>query len=594
MKKLITSWIFISTILLVQAQELKVSSNRDQVPSNSSIQITYTIENADKVKNFRPPNFSPFKSRGPSTSTSMQIINGNVSKSESYTYTLIPTKKGSFKIEPATAEINGKQKQSPPINIEVVDAIDQSAQGNTRNQQNQASDAIDEKQLAENLFVRVIPSKSSVYKGEQVNLTYKLYSRVSLRNIQMTKQPKYNNFLQKDIELGDDAKQQKIEVYNGKEFRTQTFNKVALFPTQAGKIEVPPIAFDAEILYRSQDPFFRSSFFTRTRAIPYSFKSNPIIIDVKSLPNSKPKGYIGGVGKFEYEVHYDKNETAANDPITLSIRISGQGNINLVNMEKPDFPSSFDVFDPKVKENVSTRANKVNGSKTYEYLIIPRGGGDFKMPDLVFSHFDPETGAYVSKNFEGPYISVSGETFDGEASPGVLGLEGKRSIDVLNEDIRYIQEGQISQNSYGAVFSQWWFWTLTIVPLISLAILPGLLSQYRNKMRAQQEMGAFASKNAIQKLRELEKSDADHEQKLGQVQQILWQFVAEKTRIPLAQLSKEKAVEQLKQAELNVQASEEWKDIIQKAEGMAYAPYGFKEIGDMIQRSVNCIQKMEA
>jgi len=578
---------------IASAQSFEVSANRDQVPSNSSVQVTYTIKDADMVKTFRAPDFSPFRSRGPSTSTSMQIVNGSVSKSESYTYVLVPTKKGTFTIPPASAVINGKKKTTEPITIEVTDAIKQGGQQGAQGGGNQNDGAIDEAKLAENLFVRVIPDKRTIYKGQQVNLTYKLYSRVSLRNIQMTKQPQYNNFLSREIELSNQAKQQKIEVYDGKEFRTQTFNKVALFPTQSGEIEVPPIEFDAEIIYREQDPFFRSSFFTRTRSIPYSFKSNRITLDIKDLPGAAPQGYTGGVGKFNYEVNYDRTETQAGDPITLKIRISGNGNISLVNMDTPDFPASFDVFDPKVKERVSNASSVVNGSKTYEYLLIPRGGGSFQMPNLAFSHFDPETGEFVSKNFEGPIIEVSGEAIDGASGTGAV-AGGGQEIDVLNEDIRFIQEGSLNPQSSDSPFGNWWFWLLSGLPVLSLFVLPTLLSSYRLRQREKAASGGFAAQNAFKRLQELKSDKAKASDKLAGLQQILWNYVSEKLQTPIAQLTKEKAVELMEGAKMNQEGILSWKGIVDEAEAMAYAPYGQKEVGNLTERAETCIKTLES
>lgn len=575
------------------AQSFEVSVNRDQVPSNSSVQVTYTIKNADKVKNFRAPDFSPFRSRGPSSSTSMQIVNGSVSKSESYTYVLIPTKKGSFTIPPAIATINGQKKTTESITIEVTDAIDQGKQQETQGGSGPNEGAIDEAKIAENLFVRVIPDKSTIYKGQQVNLTYKLYSRVSLRNIQMTKQPQYNNFLSREIELSNQAKQQKIEVFDGKEFRTQTFNKVALFPTQAGKIEVPPIEFDAEILYREQDPFFRSSFFTRTRSVPYSFKSNRITLDIEDLPGTPPQGYTGGVGQFNYEVNYDRTETKAGDPITLKIRISGNGNINLVNMETPDFPASFDVFDPKVKENVSNASSVVNGSKTYEYLLIPRGGGSFEMPDLNFSHFNPETGEFIAKNFEGPVIEVSGQAIDGASGAGAV-AGGGQEIDVLNEDIRFIQEGKVDNQSTASPFGSWWYWLLSGLPLLSLFVLPAALSSYRLKQREKAARGGFAAQHALKRLQALKSGKEEAGDKLAGLQQILWNYVSEKLQAPIAQLTKEKAVDLMEGEKMNQEGILSWKGLLDETEAMAYAPYGQKEIGDLAERAEACIKTLES
>ncbi len=558
---LLLLWAIVNPALAQVVFEAKV--DRKQVPINEQVKVSFTIKNGSSVKGFSPPDFNPFRSRGPSTSSSMQIINGNVSKSESFSYFLTPTKKGKFTIAPATVMNDGKKITSNSIQIEVVDASERkNKQGNSNENSN-----INDEEIAKNLYVRVIPNKRKAVKGEEIILTYKLFSRVRTSNINYTKTPQYNGFLHHEIELSQDAQRPKNEVVDGEQFQTQTFRKVALFPTQAGTLKIPAIEFSADVLFQERDPFFRNSFFTRTKRYPFEFKSNSISVEVEELPSS-PQGFTGGVGQLNYSVNYDKTETAANDPITLKINMNGTGNIGMLNIPDINFPASFELYDPKIKENIRKSGTHISGSKTYEYLIVPRGGGEFQIPDISLSHFDPEAGSYVTKNFEGPLIKVNGEVLE-ESAPGNVGSAEAGEIDVLNKDIRYIKAGSVKEQSRSSIINAPWFWMLSSLPLVALFGLPYLVAGFRIRKRTMASKGELAEKNALKKIKAI---DPNKDRIENDLQNILWGYISEKTKIPIASLNKEKAKEALYQKLSNTEHVEGILRLIEQCELLAYSP----------------------
>lgn len=544
----------------------EATTNTKQVPLNGQFKVSFTIKNGTNVKGFTPPDFNPFKSNGPSTSSSMQIMNGSVSKSESYTYILRPTQKGTFKIPPATVSNDGKRIRSNSIKIEVVDAVKQK----TSSPNGDGTQGVDEDELRKNLYVRVIPNKRKAYKGEEIILTYKLFSRVRTSNINYTKTPQYNGFLHHEIELSEQAQRPKNEVIDGVQFQTQTFKKVAVFATQSGNLQLPAIEFSADVLFQERDPFFRSSFFTRTKRYPFEFKSNTLLLDIQDLPPAQ-QGFTGGVGKFNYNVQYDKTNTAANEPITLKISASGQGNISMIDIPDIEFPASFESYDPKIKEKIRKSGSHISGSKTYEYLLVPRGGGEFKMPDLNLSYFDTEKGAYQAQQFEGPTIRVTGEMFDDSSinqNSGSVSKNDAQQIDVLNNDIRFIQGGSIAQQPQSTMINSVWFWVLSALPILLLFGLPYFISGMRVRRKKQISSGEMAEKNALKKLKSL---DASADKIENEIQSILWSYISEKTKVPIAQLNKQRAKEILT-PEISEDQAGKLVQFIDRCEQLAYTP----------------------
>ena len=238
--------LFIFTFNLAKAQRFTAAADVTQVPLNYSFDITYSVENGNLQK-FSPPRFDGFDAYGPAQSTNVSIVNGKVSKSVSYTYTLKPKKQGDFVIPPATAIVNGNEMQSNSISVKVIAAAKQSQQQAQqyndpfdvfRQQQRRQQPSEDDikKMVEKNIFVRVIPSKTSLYQGDQLSLSYKLYFRIQYQSLQATKNPSYNGFLSEEFKLPEPDRNEEppIETFEGKKYYVQEFKRVSLFPTKSG------------------------------------------------------------------------------------------------------------------------------------------------------------------------------------------------------------------------------------------------------------------------------------------------------------------------------------------------------------------------
>ncbi|MEZ5036192.1 MAG: BatD family protein [Chitinophagales bacterium] len=381
-----------------------------EVPENFTFDISFTVENGNLDK-FTPPNFNGFDVYGPSQSQNISIINGNVSKSFSYTYTLQPKKQGSFTINPANAVINGKTFSTQPIAIKVI-APQQKQTQNRRRQQNydpfedffgsgesqRPSEAEIKKELNEGIFVKVTPNKTTLYEGDQVTLSYKLYFRLRYDGLNATKMPTYNGFLSEDFDIPiDQQKEPEIEVYNGKKYYVQEFKRVALFPQKSGKTTIDPMSFSCVVGVEIPNNF--NPFFSDIEPYEYNFNSNAVNLEVLPLPSPQPKNFSGAVGKFNFQASYDKTQVKVGEPIKLKITYNGTGNLRLISAPKLTFPEEFEAYEPKLNENYASKGNIISGTKSYEYTLIPQDGGTFKLPEYEFGYFDLDKRLIQPLNF---------------------------------------------------------------------------------------------------------------------------------------------------------------------------------------------------
>lgn len=605
-KRLLTctllGFVLLQVSLFAQDVRFRAVADASEVYVGQPFRLTITMENAD-VKEYKAPSFKGFEVFGPSTMSSYNWVNGKSTQSKSYTYTLRPLSEGEFIIGAASGRIDGKEVKTNPITINVLppsgpppttqSAPGQSQQSSRQNQQ--AAPQSVEDQLAEGLFVRVIPDKTKVKVGEQVTLTYKVYYKVGFRDVQVVKAPSYNGFLSHEIELDQSTNAEIRENYNNQVYTTQIFKKIAIFPTHAGSYTIDPMELEGVILVQKRDPFFNHPFFTTTQPYQYKFKTNPIKIEAEPLPAGAPVGYTGAVGVYDFSVELDKNSVKADDAITLKVKVSGQGNVKLVNLPKPELPHSFETYDPKTNESISKQSSIIKGSKTDEYLIIPRSGGTFEIPPLEFSYFDINKRQYITKSSNSFTVDVEGESLLTGQSPS-SGIVTKEDLKLLSEDIRYIHTGEISNRKTLYYVKSFWY------PLVwgglFLSIFPLFIFSSKHR-KNQKDVVAIkrkkAGKVATQRLAKASKlldSGTDKEF-YHEISTSLWHYLADKMNIANAELSKENLENKLKVKGIDTQLLSKIEEIWSACDMALYAKTTSSDKQMVLEKTRSTINKLE-
>lgn len=607
MKRILVLFTGIVTGLLGMAQEFTAGLSDNTVGVGEQFQLTFTI-NANGSR-FQPPPLNDFNVlSGPNQSTSMQFVNGNISQSISYSYILQAKAEGTFKIGPASIESGGKKLQSNPLTIKIVKGSGggasagrggQSAQGN---QGGQASTA----DMGNNLFLRISVNKTTAFQGEELIATYKLYFKVSVVNYGIEKLPSLNGFWTQDIEM---PKQPVIhkESIDGVQYNVAEIRKVVLFPQHSGTLELEPMEATTVVRIQAKrksnpndifDQFFNDPFFGGgVQDVSYKVRSNILKINVKELPKAgQTEAFRGAVGKFSMEAFLDKPSTKANDPVTLKIKISGQGNIKLIEAPKLKFPQDIETYDPKTADNISTTVSGVSGSRTFEYLLIPRHQGEYKLDPFAFSYFDPGKNEYVT--LRSPEFKLKVEKGNGNESAAstVVGVT-KEDVQLLGKDIRFIKPGKTDLRPEGETFyNSAAFYILLVSPFL---LLIGFLFFYQQNKELSSNLTLMksrkANKVALKRLSTAKQFLAQDkkEEFYDAIFKALWGYVSDRLGLPLSQLSKESAASALNKRNVETDLVNQFILTLDNAEFARFAPAGHGEMEVMYKRTVELISKIE-
>jgi hypothetical protein len=603
--RLINNIILLAIILfsVVNAQEFNASIDKSSVGQNERFQIYFTFQDGDinKLQNFSPPSFKGLNIlSGPNESRSMQIINGQVSGSLTYSFIAVGTQLGKVEIGSAKVNYNGTTLRTEPIIVTIVKSRSTSKQVDSKL-------GISADELDKNVFIRAIPNKRKVKQGEQVTVTYKLYTKLNISSPQISKLPTFNGFWSEDLLTAQNI-QFKIEMYKGERFRAATIKKVALFPTKSGKLELTPFELNVPVIVKSKrsrndifDDFFNDSFFGRTETIEHIAKSNKVTITVEPLPKRNvPKSFTGAVGKFKFNVSIDKSEVELNEPITVKARISGSGNIALVKLPEIKFPAGFEKYEPKTNESVN-RKNTISGRKDIEFIIVPRIPGVKQIGPIEFSYFDLSKNNYVTLTSSAFTIKVKeGDTEYAQNASGYT----KEDIKLLNEDIRFIKSSsyEFMKREDIANVSGWFILGL-IFPLIGLIAL--IIFQKRNdKLSGNIMLFKYqnAEKNAKKLLKAATKSleENDLHNYYNNLSQALFGYLGDKLSIQNAEFTLDKAISNLHERNADPDLIKRVKKVSERCEFARFAPNAvgndsgselFKGVEEIIKELETIIKK---
>jgi hypothetical protein len=600
--------LFCTGVLFAADIRFTASVSKTEVGTTEQFEVTFSLSgNGDR---FTPPAFNGFLVvSGPNVSQSMSVINGASSSSMAYSYELVAVKPGTYTIGPATIVVNGKTLSTQPIKIKVVKgttaASAQQAAAAQQQQQQRAGGGIQSitsgrsKDITKDLFIRADVNKTNAYIGEQLTLSYRLYTRVALVGNELEKMSDLNGFYSQEIKSADPtAVHWRIETIKGVKYNVTEIKQNILFPEHAGNITIDPMIMNFVVRETapSADPF--DNFFGggSFNDVKYKIKSIPAVIHVKPLPQAgKPAGFGGAVGRFTIHTSVDKSELKANEPLNYKITISGKGNLKLLKPMAPEFPADFEKYDPKVTDTITDNENGESGTRVYTYLLIPRHGGSFNIDPVKFSYFDLSAGKYVSVQTKGFPIKVAkGATENNVTS---LGDADKQDVKLLNKDIRYIKTdadniAKIGDGFYG---SPLYYFLLILGPLsFAGALVYGKWYEVANsdivKVKSR-KAGRIAAKHLASAKAQLTANNktAFYEN----VFRGLYGYLGDKLNIAAADLNREKIATELKARSLDDTSINDLLETLDLCDMARYAPVSGISEQQMFDRAKNMINKIE-
>ena len=585
-------------IILPQSFTASVSSNK--VGINDRFQVSFTFSGTDinGLKNYVAPQFQNFLVlSGPNQSTNMEIINGAVSASRTFSYYIQAKSTGKFNIETASIDLNGTTYKTKPISVEVV-------KGSTvpnNNSSTAQQPVITQKDIGDNLFVRAEADKQKVYLGEPVIVTYKLFTRLNIASqMSVNKLPQYNGFWAEELNTPNNITFT-TELVHGKQYRVGILKKVSLFPSQTGELSVTPFELNVPVQIKNNrrssgnifDDFFNDPFFDIGRTVNYDAKSNTLKIKVVPLPDRDvPPSFNGAVGSFSLNSTIDKNTVKANEPVSIKLNISGTGNIKLLDAPEINLPTGFDKYEPKVSEEIN-RTGQISGTKKIEYLVIPRLSGKREIPPIKFSYFDLNKNSYVTLETK-PYELNVGKGNGGSDYAGT----SKEDVKMLGEDIRYIKTSTDVEKQGGILIYKVGFWVAAGLPLI---LLTGLVTfkKRNDKLLSNAQLLKYQKAQKIARNRlKIAKNllqEKDQSAFYSEISLALYGYLEDKLNIPKSEFSLEKAVYRLKQNNIKDSVIDNLKQTAEKCEYIRFAPQkdGLAAMNEIYNQSSNIIIEIE-
>lgn len=553
----ILSLCFSQSIAQVSFQT-KVSKNR--LGLNERLRVTFEMnQNGD---NFNPPSFEGFTVvGGPNQSVSNSWVNGVRSFSKSYTYFLTPTRKGKITIAQATIEIDGEVYKTTPVQVEITQAVN-----NPNSPQARANAIADE-----NLHLVAEISKRDPYLNEAITVIYKLYfsSEISVSNVNEVEMPVYSDFWSHLIPIP------KLEIkqgqYKGQPYNYVTWRKTVLYPQKTGKLVIAPLTLNVSVdVPTNRRDFFGNRVYQKT---PKIITAGRRTLEVRPLPLAgRPADFDGAVGDFDLNVKFNKTALKSSESFQATIKVTGRGNLKLFSLPQLNAPSSLEVYEPEHKEEVRTNLLGMKGSIEDTYTIVPQYQGNYPIPPVSFSYFDPVKELYVSLKSEEQLIDV----FEGPAAssnkPGVS-LPKKKTVnadpyfDFIKLETVLLPMDQ--EDFYGSML----FWGLLFSPLGLFILIVFLKRRSENHIvdpiTQKQRRAARLSKKYLSSAK---KVLGDKENFYNALERALHNYLKAKLSIETAEFSKDSISKLLEQKNSQPTTIADFISILEKCEAARYSP----------------------
>lgn len=567
-----------------------------QVIQGNKFNITFELENAEGTS-FKSPNVGGCKLLyGPSVSHMMSssFINGksSSSSSESYTMTYRAEKAGKYTVGSATISVGGKVYKTNPFTLEILPPDKSATQSGAQSQGGVQIYDVDSQSAGKSVgkndvFVRIILSKSSAYEQEGIMCTIKLYTKYNIQQFMATRQPTFDGFISQELPITSSIN--RIENYKGENYMVADLKQCILFPQQSGKLTINSGNYDLTVI---QYENIRSFFGIMRQPVEKKIqvRSNSASIVINPLPQPKPADFIGAVGQFTANLEMVNKQYRTNEAGTLRFTLKGQGNLKNVKTPTFEFPSQFDVYDPQTTVNANPSGNSLSGSVQIDYAFVPQYVGKFQIPSSTISYFDPNVKKYVQLSLKGFDMNV--EKGSGTSN---VGREIKQNTDILHiktGDLDLVPVNDVILVTRGG-YVLWY-----VIPLLLFA---AVLFYYRKSIKERANVALMKNKRANKvaakrlklgrQLMEKQQRDRFYEEML----RALWGYLSDKLTIPVSQLNRDNISAELRTFGISEELNKQILDLLDECEFARYAKSeeNGNDMSEIYQKACDSINQVE-
>lgn len=553
--------------------QVRVTVDRNKIYEGDSVTLTISVEDGNGYPQLDISEITDFQIiSGPNQSSNMQWVNGEVSSTHSLVYIMIPKKKGEISIPQMTIKADGKTYKSDPITITVFERKDQFTTGNN------------EDKPKRQYFIEAKVDNPNPYRGEQVTLTYTIYTKINLSGFETQRNPRYQGFWTHDLYTPRNLQIREV-IRGGTKWYAGTVKKIALFPTKSGKIDIEPLT--ATIALRVEDRSQRSifsNFFANTKN--YTISSNSIQLDVKSLPNNDGK-VSSAIGEWTVSSRVTENDVKQNEAITLQIRLQGKGNLQAVDIQDLHFPDEIEVFDPTISVDEHPQGDIIAGTKTIEYVLIPRETGNIKIPSVELVYFDTRQKRWRSRATQPIVLRVSPGDKNYSSEIGFT----KKEVSLMGRDIHFAdQRSPIWRRTDKGIISP--FALALLIASIIFYLTPWVLDF--NQARAASTVSSRKAKKAFESaVQKLGSYSGDSPTDYRNIQTALTTFLNMKENLKKERSSSD-IIQSLKSHKISEKIISQIEEILLRGDAVRFAPVSKEDSKTDFQTIIKLLKELNS
>ena len=567
---MIRAFIFSLMATLIWADEsVNVTVDRRDIVEGESITLTVTTNNVKSDPELRLPEMPDFKVvSGPnqSSSTNVQFINGKMTKNSTITlsWNLIPKRTGQLTIPAMKIQVGKKSYLSTPITISV------SKRGSSQTGK------------VAQFFIEAKVDNNTPYRGEQTTLTYTLYTKIDVTSFD-DDVPSFKGFWTEELYAPKNLKLRE-ERKNGVKYYAATIKKIALFPTQSGKIIIEPMS--AVIGIREKQQRWNDFSLFGPPSKKYTISTGELSIDVKPLPVRQNGNISSIVGNWNIKSEVSTYKIKQDEAITFKIIINGTGNLQTVDMSEIYFPNELEVFDPKIESKENPLRDKIGGEKKFEWVLIPRFAGDIFIPKIQLNYFDPKQGKWVTKSTSRHKLNVAPNE---KALISTIGLS-KEEVELMGEDIRFIDESQPKWRNRNRA--------LVTGTALTFLLLSGMVfafphAQNITKQRMEKSSGGWQARRAlISAFGILDSAPDSPEEFYTHIYRAIISYINQKNGTKKIEYSTEEIIDIIKSHD-GAEVYKEFEQILTRGEAVRFAPVSSQDAQNDMQKIKDLLKKVD-
>lgn len=537
--------------------QVSVQASVSETTIYTGERVSLSVEVSGDFSNVSRPDLPDFGdglrllSNNPSTSRSYQYRNGQSTTSYTYSYFLVAQNKGEYQVPPVSITIDGKTYQTDPIDVKIVD----------RNESARSSDSD-----TPDIFLQLDVSDDEPVTGQQIVTDVVLFFRdgLEVNSYQPVPGWKAEGFWKEELQ-NTSRPQATSTIINGIRYRKARLLQFSLFPTKAGELEISPykIIVSVRSAQSRDDPF--SSLFGGSNQRQVELSSDPISVDVQSLPPAENSDYLGAVGNFNISRDISTASATVGESIQITTRFNGTGNVPLISKPEYSLPDGIEVYEPQESSNLNRRGSKISGSKSFTDVIIARSPGSYTIPEKTVSYFDPSRNRYITEtlpalNFE---VRRNPDAVTASNTPGLM------PVSPITGLASWITP------TPGDFWTNWWFWAGLILPIIVFGVGYWQKS-FKEKMNTDKAFARSqqASNKAAERLDEAItlSEQGDIKQAYSMLQKALTGFISDRLTLPEAGLANEDYVQALKDQNVDKNLVKNVRMLLEKCASISYAP----------------------